>query len=50
MTSFKKGDKVKKPQQNGGQGGGGRQGSKEGLGEDEFYVELDREEFFKIFF
>lgn len=47
---FQKGDKVKKPQQNGGQGGGGRQGSKEGLGEDEFYVELDREEFLKYFF
>lgn len=46
---FQKGDKVKKPQNGGGQGSG-RQGSNEGLGEDEFYVELDREEFLKYFF
>lgn len=47
---FQKGDRVRKPQQNGGQGGNGRQGSNEGLGEDEFYVELDRDEFLKYFF
>jgi|TARA_R100000081_G_C4817671_1_gene176594 hypothetical protein len=47
---FQKGDKVNKPYGGRGQGGGGRQGSKDGLGEDEFYVELDREEFLKYFF
>jgi len=47
---FQTGDKVNKPPKNGGKGGGGRQGSKEGLGEDEFYIELDRDEFLKYFF
>lgn len=47
---FQKGDKVNKPPKSGGQGGNGRNGSKEGLGEDEFYVELDRDEFLKYFF
>lgn len=46
---FQKGDKVKKPYKGGGQGSG-RQGSKDGLGEDEFYVEIDRDEFLKYFF
>lgn len=47
---FQQGDRVNKPQKGGGKGGGGRQGSKDGDGEDEFYVELDREEFLKYFF
>ena len=46
---FEKGDRVPKP--NGGQGGGGgRKGSKDGEGEDEFFVEISREEFLKYFF
>jgi len=46
---FYRGDSIPRPQGQ-GQGEGGRDGSKEGEGEDEFFVELDRDEFLKYFF
>ena len=47
---FQSGDKVPIPRKGGGGQGDGREGSKEGLGQDEFFVELDRDEFLKYFF
>ena len=47
---FQKGDKVPRPRGGGGGTGDGREGSKDGLGQDEFFVELDRDEFLKYFF
>ena len=47
---FQSGDKVPRPRKGGGGQGDGREGSKEGLGQDEFFVELDRDEFLKYFF
>mgnify|MGYP003637458549 FL=1 len=46
---FQKGDRVPRPRSQGG-GSGGRKGSKEGEGQDEFTVEISREEFLKYFF
>ena len=45
---FQKDDKVPRPKKQGGEGG--RQGSKDGEGQDEFTVEINREEFLKYFF
>ena len=45
---FSVGDHIKRPQ--GGAGGGGKQGSDSGDGEDDFVFELSREEFFEIYF
>ncbi len=46
---FQQGDKVPRPRSQGG-GDGGRKGSKDGEGQDEFTVEISREEFLKYFF
>lgn len=46
---FQQGDKVPRPRSQGG-GGEGRKGSKDGEGQDEFTVEISREEFLKYFF
>lgn len=46
---FYGGDHVPRPKKGGG-GQGGRKGSKDGEGEDEFIVEINREEFLKYFF
>jgi hypothetical protein len=42
------GDKIAKPKQ--GEGGGGKEGSEDGEGEDEFRFTLSREEFLELFF
>ena len=46
---FQQGDKIPRPKKQGG-GSGGSKGSKDGEGQDEFYVTIDREEFLKYFF
>lgn len=45
---FQQGDRVDRPQQ--GEGGGGKQGSKDGDGQDEFEFTLTQQEFLDIFF
>lgn len=45
---FSTGDRLKKPPQ--GSGGSGRKGSNEGEGEDDFVVEISRDEFLDVFF
>jgi len=46
---FYGGDRVPRPKKNGA-GTGGKKGSKDGEGEDEFIVEINRDEFLKYFF
>lgn len=46
---FQTGDKIKRPQESGGQGSGAN-ASNQGVGEDEFVFELSREEFLELYF
>lgn len=47
---FVKGDRIERPQQQGGGQGGGSQASDDGEGEDDFVFSLSKEEFMQIFF
>ena len=47
---FMPGDRIKRPEQGGGQGQGGREASEDGEGEDAFSFSLTRDEFLNILF
>ncbi|NBD20215.1 DUF444 family protein [Aquabacterium fontiphilum] len=49
-TEYVAGDRIEKPQGQGGQGGGGSQASDSGEGEDDFVFTLSKEEFMQVFF
>jgi uncharacterized sporulation protein YeaH/YhbH (DUF444 family) len=47
---FNPGDRVKRPQKQGGAGGSGSDASKDGAGDDDFVFQISREEFLEIYF